>query len=259
MMNFEDESYIRLYTRDTPTWLRLGFEGQAVLALLLRKVDRAGVLDGVDDAIADVALVLGAPLPFVQAAMPRLLALGTVVHRLGRLILPRFVEAQSATKSDKTRARDSRARRRDFGRVIELGGADAVHAVGFADGVDAVTPRDEPSRETAPRHEPSQSVTPSSAQPNQNLTERKDLSTLVGGVGLKVKFSQRWQPKPGHIEQAQALGIEPERFQELVLHARLKDYPRGFTNEDDVFARALLFERRDQETRNYQNGKRAAK
>ncbi len=245
MMNFEDESYVRLYTRDTPTWLRLGFEGQAVLSLLLRKVDRAGVLDGVDDPIADVALVLGAPLPFVAAAMPRLLALGTATHGRGRLVRPRFVEAQSATKSDKTRARDSRARRRDLGRVIELN--------------EPVTSRDEASRETGPRHAPSQPVTPSSAQPNPSSAERKDLSTLVGGVGLKVKFNQRWQPKAQHIEQAQSLGIEPERFQELAMHARLKDYPRGFTNEDDVFARALLFERRDQETRNFQNSKRAAK
>jgi hypothetical protein len=248
MMNFEDESYIRLYTRDTPTWLRLGFEGQAVLALLLRKVDRAGVLDGVDNPVADVALVLGAPLPFVEAAMPRLLLLGTAVHREGRLILPRFVEAQSATKSDKTRARDSRARRRDFGRVVEL----AL----------PVTVRDEPSRQPSPRHAPSQSVTPSLALPSSaqpSLTERKDLSTLIGGVGLKVKFSPRWQPKPEHVEQARELGIEPAKFQALAAHARLKDYPRGFSSEDDTFSRALLFERQDQETRNFQNSKRASK
>jgi hypothetical protein len=243
-MNFEDESYIRLYTRDTPTWLRLGFEGQAVLGLLLRKVDRAGVLDGVDDPVADVALVLGAPLPFVETAMARLLLLGTVAHRGGRLVLPRFVEAQSATKSDKTRARDSRARRRDFGRVVEL---------------TTVTPCDEPSREPGPRHAPSRPVTPSLAQPSSSLTERKDLATLVGGVGLKMKFGAGWQPKPQHVEQAQTLGIEPDRFRELVAHARLKDYPRGFSSEDDTFSRSLLFERRDQETRNFQNSKRATK
>lgn len=248
MMNFEDESYVRLYTRDTPTWLRLGFEGQAILALLLRKVDRAGVVDGIVDAVADVALVLGAPMAFAQLGMARLLACGTVEHRGERLVLPRFFEAQTATKSDKVRAREARARRRDLGRP------EVIRAMGFADGVDAVTPRDLPSREHAKRPSPSRAVTPSLAEPNSaqpNQAKHTDLTTLVGGVGFKLKFRGDWAPKPAHVEQARELGITPDRFNELAQHARLKDYPRGFTNEDDVFMRALLFERKDQETRNY--------
>ena len=43
-MNFEDEDYVRLYTRDTVTWELLGWEGHCVLTLMLRgKFDRAGV------------------------------------------------------------------------------------------------------------------------------------------------------------------------------------------------------------------------
>ena len=36
-VDFSDESYVRLYTRDTVSWLRLGWEAQALLCLLLRQ------------------------------------------------------------------------------------------------------------------------------------------------------------------------------------------------------------------------------
>ena len=44
-MRWEDERYVRVYTRDTLNWLALSFEAQGVLVLLLRKLDRAGILD----------------------------------------------------------------------------------------------------------------------------------------------------------------------------------------------------------------------
>ena len=43
-MDWSDERYVRVYTRDTPDWQCLSFLAQGLFCLILRKVDRAGVL-----------------------------------------------------------------------------------------------------------------------------------------------------------------------------------------------------------------------
>ena len=44
-MDFSNEPYVRVYTRNTTTWRRLEWQGQCVLIQMLRVVDRSGVLD----------------------------------------------------------------------------------------------------------------------------------------------------------------------------------------------------------------------
>lgn len=110
-MNFEDEHYVRIYTRDTKTWLRWGWEGQCVFMATMRKLDKAGILD-VDDPIEDVALVTGLPVEIVTAGLPRVLRSGTFEVRNGRLVCPRYIEGQTAAKSDAQRMREHRERRR---------------------------------------------------------------------------------------------------------------------------------------------------
>lgn len=43
-LRWQDERYVRVYTRDTADWLSLSFLAQGLFVLLLRKVDRAGIL-----------------------------------------------------------------------------------------------------------------------------------------------------------------------------------------------------------------------
>jgi hypothetical protein len=301
-VNFADERYVRVYQRDTKTWLRLGWEGQAVLVLLMRKVDRSGVYDDVVDLAVDVALVTGVPLAIVVVAVERLLFTGTIEQRGDQLVLPRFLEGQTATKSDRLRAQESRERRRD----------EVVSSSNAANSTDPVTIRDGSSRAVTPRHAPSRAVTPSLAQPSSaqpSLAERDpDARALLAGIGnggtgsghvatgkasqrhaagsgdppasrrgvdvhtrpevngapfavpavsLRIKFRGDWQPTPDHIVRAQESGILPDRFHELADHARLKDYPRGFSSEDDVFMRALLFEKTDAETRTFKADQKA--
>ena len=40
-MRFEDERFVRVYTRDTIAWLAMRWESRTVLSMLFRKVDRA--------------------------------------------------------------------------------------------------------------------------------------------------------------------------------------------------------------------------
>jgi hypothetical protein len=125
-MNWSDERYVRVYTRDTIGWFSLGWEAQALFVQILRKVDRAGILDlgigalGIDtgrDAIADgcvgLAGLMRMPVEVVRRALVRLLRDGCIVHEGQYLIVKNFIEAQESTMSTVTRQRESRERRRD--------------------------------------------------------------------------------------------------------------------------------------------------
>lgn len=114
-MRFEDERYVRLYTRDTTTWLMLRWEGQTVFALLMRKLDRTGVFDlGGSAPIDAVSAVLQVPEDIVRIGLERLLARGVIEHREDCLICPKFIEAQEASMTPNARAKESRLRRRDM-------------------------------------------------------------------------------------------------------------------------------------------------
>lgn len=114
-MNFEDEDYVRYYTRDTVSWRALGWEGQTVMALMLHgKFDRSGVFDCDSHEPADaIQLVTGLPIEIVNVGLERLLKSGTWIANDGKLIWTKFVHAQSCRRSDRLRQKESREKRRD--------------------------------------------------------------------------------------------------------------------------------------------------
>lgn len=111
-LDYANERYVLLYTRDTATWKLLDWEARAVLMFLLRKVDRAGVLDVGDDGLEGLAAVIEVPIEVVARAMPKLTARQTVVDDGASYALPNFLDAQETARSDKQRQRDSREKRR---------------------------------------------------------------------------------------------------------------------------------------------------
>lgn len=118
-MDWANEKYVRWYTRDTKTWFKLGWEGQCVLGLLLRKVDRAGVLEGAFDA-ADLCLMFanGIPEEVVEVGLVRLLNLDVISKRTSGIVVPNFIEAQETAQSDRQRAKKCREKRRDESRFV---------------------------------------------------------------------------------------------------------------------------------------------
>lgn len=147
-MDWSNESYVRLYTRDTTNWRRLGWDGQCVLMSLLRKVDRSGSLDlGGLDPWEAIVLHTGATEDSARRGVEALLRTESVTIRDDRLTFPSFIEAQECSKSDKLRAKESRERRAK--------GTDPLRFV-IRESQD-VTP---PSRVVTSRHEPSHAVTP---------------------------------------------------------------------------------------------------
>lgn len=148
-MRWEDERYVRLYTRDTADWLSLSFEAQGLMTLILRKADRAGILSLGRHGKRAVAIAIGhaGRWEAVAPALEELLADGCIRIEGDKLLLPNFIEAQEAAQSDAQRQRESRAKAR------------ALAAAG-------VTKRDGMSHAVTDGHNTSQPVTPSRAVPS---------------------------------------------------------------------------------------------
>jgi hypothetical protein len=109
-MDFSNEHFVRIYTRDSKTWMRWGWEAQTVFVLTMRKFDLTGRIDDVDDPVADVALLTGLPPDIVREGLTRLFASGTFVHTGRALEAPNYIDGQTASRSDSARCRQYRAR-----------------------------------------------------------------------------------------------------------------------------------------------------
>lgn len=180
-MRWEDERYVRLYTRDTTDWLALSFDAQALLALLLRKVDRAGLLPLGKHGKRGVAIAIGHPREWarLEPALEELLADGCVrmTEDGGTLTIPNFLEAQEANASDKARQQKRRETAAALAASQSVTSRDtSSHAVTANHA--PVTPRHTASRDVTPsravlsRAEPSRTV-PNTPQPPKGGEETR--------------------------------------------------------------------------------------
>lgn len=112
-LDWANERYVRVYTRDTTTWKLCDWRARTVLLHLFRKVDRSGVLDVGDDGVAGLAAVLELPLEeIVEPGIAQLVKRGTVEMTSDAYIIPNFLEAQETPASDAQRQRAAREKRR---------------------------------------------------------------------------------------------------------------------------------------------------
>lgn len=131
-MNWEDERYVRLYTRDTGDWSALSWDAQALFMQLLRKADRAGVLQLGKRGRSALPFMLCHPTEAdrIDAALSELLDDGCVELRGSFLVIPNFTAAQEAKQSDRMRQQESRQRRLAHARQEPVSEATTVsHAV----------------------------------------------------------------------------------------------------------------------------------
>lgn len=167
-MRFEDEQYIRLYKRDTTTWLMLNWQGRCILPLIFRKLDRAGLLDLGEDGYDALAAHIQVPIEVVEEGMKSILKRKALaLQENGLLVAPRFIEAQEAKQSDKARQKASRDRARDLASAAERGVTIRDAAVTDCDRDSLPVP--ESSRTTAPEA-PSSAPIPDSPASKSTVT-----------------------------------------------------------------------------------------
>ena len=169
-MNFGDERYVRVYTRDTAGWLMMPWQARAVFPLLLRKADRAGIIDLDGEGVEALAVLIGLPLDVTEVGVQALAKRGSVLLSEHRLLIPKFIEAQETPSSDRLRKEEQRARQRDIARAALL----AENESGQSKASRIVTDGHETGQKVTPGHAESQSVTPNRAVPSCAEPSRAD-------------------------------------------------------------------------------------
>ena len=199
-MDYANEVYVRLYTRDTTTWKRLRWQGQVMLMQLLRKVDRSGTLE--TDGLAAweaAALHTGMPDEIAQVGVDAMLALSVLAEQpeTGRLVFPNFIEAQETPKSDRLRQRESRDRR----------------AAGVTNRDGAVTIRDSESRIVTERHAASRAVTPGHAE-SRDVTLTS--AVLCSALPCYAQLNQPTQERSLSLASQSARECDDAEFSSLL-------------------------------------------
>ena len=173
-MHWSDERYVRVFVRDSLTWKLWSWESRSLFILLLRKSDRAGVIDiGEHTPARAAAAIAEMPINVVKIALPPILESGTLEVGEGALVFPNFIEAQEAKSSDAQRQRESRGRRRALKRAKERG-----HDTEQAD-----SDCDDGSQNVTDSHTESHGVTLNRTTPS--------LATLKDGPGTKAPGKNR--------------------------------------------------------------------
>lgn len=192
-MNFDDERFVKIFTRDTVTWKLLGWEGRCVLLMLLRKVDRAGCVD-LGSGIEGLALLLDLPEDVTERGFAACLRRGCVTQHDQIAVVPNFVRAQDSRQTDRVRQAESRARRRDSGLVSQNVTATCT----------VVTKRDEASQPVTRSHTESHDVTPrlDQTRPEQNKYSHVDSGPSQPELELVPQLAaESKQPKAQVIAQ----------------------------------------------------------
>ncbi len=110
-MDWANESYVRVYTRETDDDLALSWDARSVWRALLTKFDRSGLIETRRGAVG-LAAIARVPIDVMERALPELVADGRVRHINAGYFAPNFMVAQETPRSDKARQHDSRAKRR---------------------------------------------------------------------------------------------------------------------------------------------------
>ena len=127
-MDWANERWIRLYTRDTGDWLMWPWQTRALFLFILRKVDRAGMMQLGKGKLQALAAMVGMPSQDVTEWIEPLLEDGCVKIHNGVLCVPNFIPAQETVQTDRARQQASRERARS--RVLSANdGHGASHAV----------------------------------------------------------------------------------------------------------------------------------
>lgn len=210
-MDWSNERYVRVYTRDTADWSCLSWQARALWVLIMRKLDRSGVLATAKGPRGVAALVV-MPVEVVEPALAELLEDGCLTaHPLG-YVAPNYLEAQECTASDAARQRESRARR-----GLTSGHTGSQDVTKRDTGSQNVTESHEGSHGVTGSHTGSHGVTPCLAVPSLTKPEGEAHSAPATRVKKPSKAEREtvmpegWAPSVASLAYAGTLGLDPHR------------------------------------------------
>lgn len=241
-LDYPNERYVRLYTRDTASWMVLGWEAQALYPQLRRKADRSGVLDLGEEEMSEAVCGLfpGWPTEVVEKGLTRLLAKGWVDYNedLNWVLIPDFQESEEAAATAAQRSREHRARRAASERV-QRNVADQNETLQNETGSNAVKHSDTPYLPVPTRTVPSED----GDGPEPKAAPRPSLTPEPGQADGALDNNQVWLPGIPEPEEAPAredAGEPPEL--DVAYWFPVKKGARGNENNREVTGKPWKYE-----------------
>jgi hypothetical protein len=176
-MDWSDETWVKLYRRDTSDWLLLSLGARGLFCLLLRAVSRSGILELGKTGPRAVAVYLRGEWREVEPLLAELLADGCVEIHGTSLVIRNFVAAQEAALSEKARARVHREKMRDSKRGEPEDATVTKRDEAITKGDDRITKRDET---VTGGHAASRGVTGRHEEKEETEETRRNRSTPDG-------------------------------------------------------------------------------
>jgi hypothetical protein len=109
-MDWHDETWVKLYRRNTTDWLALSVGARGLFCLLLRAVNRKGALDLGKTGLRAVAVHMRGEWKEIEPCLRELLDDGCVQVDGYSLMIRNFVVAQEAVQSERARQKAHRER-----------------------------------------------------------------------------------------------------------------------------------------------------
>lgn len=204
-MRWDDERYVRIYTRDTSDWVAMSWEARAVFVFLLRAADRAGIVPMGKKGLRGLAALLHVPADVLEPAIMELGEDGCISCDAARIIIPNFMDAQEIPISDAQRKREQRER--DRAKALSSSGEKPSPVTNVTNVTPPVTAG----------HDVTQPVTPNRAFPSRAepcLTKPSEPEKLAGVLpnaprqGSLVEVPKEKASDPRHAPLSKALEAE---------------------------------------------------
>lgn len=215
-MDFADESYVRLYPRETLTSKLLGWEGRAVMyAMLAGKFDAAGLFHFRGSPERAVSAITDIPIEIVKVGLARLVETETWVIGLNVISWPTYEEAQNCRRSDRERQRRSRRDRASQAvtkRHTVTDECDECHSLSQ----DVTLPPSAPSHPPSPPFA-SERESAREAEPDERTPEPEPATPTTR------RLPRDWKPTEALYGEAWIAGVPREVLDEDVTYWRSRD------------------------------------
>lgn len=276
-MNFEDEPYVRLYTRKTLTSKMLGWEGRVVLRMMIDEFDAAGIFEIRGDAATCISAVTDLPIEISRTGLARCLSTDTWILTGAAIVWPRHEHAQHCQRSDRMRQQESR-RARAARALGSPAVTDVTPPVPPSQPVTDVTPqRDKshppytplpppaPCPSTQSEGEPRAPevpglvvVYPGPLQPSKRERDLDAKAQALNDTGaLRHEFTPGWVPVKANQARGHELGLTDDEIWARWETAKDNHFPKPFRSDVKQFNRELAFAAQDKKTAAFQASKQS--
>lgn len=204
-MDWQNERYVRVYTRETVADSALTWEARAIWLEILKRLDRAGVLSLGGCGLRGLAGLIRIPYEVVENHFPSLLIDGRIVQNGDFLVAPNFQEAQEAIQSNKQRTAECRARRREIALFNDKMSQNVTEC---NDSLQNVTTGNVMQRAVTNCNVLQRTVTPSLAVPsltNTHSTKEVECVLMPKSAESEQDFEAFWKAYPRRVARKNAL------------------------------------------------------